>query len=64
MNTNRKLYRSRDDQMIAGVCAGLAEYFDMDPSIMRILFVALALSFGHGLLVYLLLLLVMPIEPV
>jgi phage shock protein C len=63
MNDNKKLYRSRNDQMIAGVCGGLAEYFDIDPSIMRLIFVLLALAFGHGILIYLILLLVMPLPP-
>lgn len=48
----RKLYRSKN-KVIGGVCAGLAEYFDIDPIIMRLLFVVFLFS-GFGLLVYLL----------
>jgi phage shock protein C len=50
----RKLYRSQSQRMWAGVCGGLAEYFNVDVTLMRVLFVALTiLSGGLGLLVYL-----------
>lgn len=62
MSERGKLYRSRDEQMIAGVCGGLAEWLDLDPSIVRLIFVLMALTFGHGILVYLILLLVMPLK--
>jgi phage shock protein C len=39
----KRLYRSRNDKMLAGVCGGLAEYFGIDPTIIRLLFVLLAL---------------------
>ena len=38
-NDVKRIYRSRDNRMIAGVCAGLAEYVDIDPTIVRLLFV-------------------------
>jgi phage shock protein C len=63
MNQERRLYRSNNEKMIAGVCGGLAEYLDLDPSIVRLLFVLLALTFGNGILIYLILLLVMPMRP-
>ncbi|MCD4673974.1 MAG: PspC domain-containing protein [Anaerolineaceae bacterium] len=63
MNENRIIYRSRSDQMVAGVCGRLAEWLDLDPSIVRLIFVLLALAVGHGILIYLILLLVMPLEP-
>jgi phage shock protein C len=56
----KKLKRSRTDSMIAGVCGGLGEYFGMDPTVVRLVFVLLALLGGHGLLVYLILWVVMP----
>jgi len=62
MSENRRIHRSRDEQMIAGVCGGLAEWLDLDPSIVRLIFVLMALAFGHGILVYLVLALVMPLE--
>lgn len=60
---NRKLYRSRKDRMIAGVAGGLGEYLNMDPTLVRLLFVLFALAGGPGLLVYLVMLLVVPEEP-
>ncbi len=57
-----KLHRSRRDRMIAGVCGGLAERLDVDPTIVRLIFVLLALLGGHGILIYLILWLIMPLE--
>jgi phage shock protein C len=59
----RKLYRSRDDRKVAGVCGGLAQYFNIDPTLIRVLFVVTALLGGPGLLAYLLLWIVVPEEP-
>ncbi|MCI0707507.1 MAG: PspC domain-containing protein [Ignavibacteriae bacterium] len=60
----RQLLRSVLDRKLFGVCGGLGEYFDVDPTIMRILFVIVTLmSFGFGILLYLALLLVMPEKP-
>jgi phage shock protein C len=49
--------------MIAGVCAGIAEYFDLDPTLVRILFVLLALGPVPGILVYIILAVIMPEAP-
>ncbi|KTC81360.1 PspC domain-containing protein [Legionella brunensis] len=59
----KRLYRSRRERMIAGVCGGLAEYFGMDPTIMRLIFVVLLLLGGSTILVYLIMWLVVPQEP-
>ena len=59
----RKLYRSRQDRMLFGVCGGLGNYFNADPTVVRLLFVLAAVFFGHGLIAYLLLALLVPIEP-
>ena len=59
----RKLYRSRHDRMLFGVCGGVGEYFSVDPTVVRLLFVLAALIGGHGLLAYLIVALVVPIEP-
>jgi phage shock protein C len=59
----QKLYRSRDDRMIGGVCGGLGEFFGIDPTWMRLLFVLLTIFGGSGVLVYLVMLLIVPEEP-
>ena len=61
--TAKKLYRSRTDCQIAGVCGGLAEYFDLDPLLMRILVVVLALATPAGFLFYILAWLFVPEAP-
>jgi len=59
----KKLYRS-ENRMIAGVCAGIAEYFNIDPTIVRIIFVLLLLPGGlPGFLPYVLLWIVIPNKP-
>jgi phage shock protein C len=59
----RRLYRSSRDRMVAGVCGGLGEYLDVDPTLIRLLFVAAVLAgFGSGILLYLVLMIVMPLE--
>ncbi len=61
---SRKLYRSRNNRMIAGVCAGLAEYFGVDPTVIRLLFAAGALiGFGSFILIYIVMFVVVPEEP-
>jgi len=60
----RKLYRSRTDKMIAGVCGGLGKYLGVDPTLIRLTFVLLLLfGIGSGLLVYLAMMLLVPLEP-
>lgn len=56
----KKLYRSETDSMIGGVCGGIAEYFNIDPSIVRIVAVLILLYGGTGLLVYIILWAVLP----
>ena len=57
---SRRLYRSRDDRMIAGVCAGLAEYMDIDPTIVRLLFALGLFAGGATFWAYLVMMLVVP----
>ena len=59
----KRLYRSRKDKMLAGICGGLAEYFAVDPSLVRIACVLLCLSAGKGLLVYILAAIIIPEDP-
>ncbi|MEA3459593.1 MAG: PspC domain-containing protein [Chloroflexota bacterium] len=59
---DNRLHRSRKEKMIAGVCGGLAEYFRIDPTIVRLAFVLLTLADGIGVLAYLILWAIMPKE--
>lgn len=63
-NTAKKLYRSRKQSMIAGVCGGLAEYFNIDPTWVRLIFILLFFAGGSALLVYIVLWIIVPLEPV
>ena len=60
---NRRLYRCRHDQRIAGVASGLAEYFDVDPTIVRVLWVISIFFGGLGLLLYIAMAIIVPMEP-
>lgn len=63
--SDKKLVRSQDDRMLFGVCGGLAEYLNIDPVLVRLFFVLLALSTGWGFIVYILLAILMPeVKPV
>jgi phage shock protein C len=61
----KRLYRSRKDIMVGGVCSGLAEYMVVDPTLIRLLWVVLTLITGFvpGLLAYLIAWIIIPIEP-
>jgi len=58
----RRLYRSFRNKKIAGICGGLGDYFNVDPTVFRILWVLLLILFGTGILLYLVLWIVIPIE--
>lgn len=57
---NNKLYKSNSNKMIAGVCGGIAEYFNIDPTLVRLGWVVFGLFFGSGLLAYILAALIIP----
>ena len=59
----RRLYRSRSEKVIAGVCGGFAEYFGIDPVIPRLVWVFLVLGAGIGILAYLICWVVIPKSP-
>lgn len=59
---SRKLYRSRKQRMIAGVAGGLAEYFNVDVSIIRLLWVLAIFAVGGGLLAYIIAWIIIPEE--
>lgn len=61
--TPNRLYRSQTDRMVAGVCGGLAKYFNVDPTIIRLVFLVLALAGGPGALLYAILWIITPIAP-
>ncbi len=58
-----KLYRSEDNKMICGVCGGLAEYFHIDATLVRLGFVLFSALGGSGLFVYLAAAVIMPKQP-
>ena len=59
----KKLYRSRKDKQLAGVCGGLAKYLNMDATIIRLIWALLVIFAGAGLLAYIVCALVIPEEP-
>jgi phage shock protein C len=63
MTATRKLYRSKTNRQVAGVCGGLAEYFNLDATLIRILFVVLAVLGGSGVVLYVAMWIIVPKEP-
>lgn len=61
VKTTPRLYRSATDKVIAGVCGGLAQYFSIDPAIVRLAFVVFALAGGASVLLYIVLWIAVPI---
>lgn len=59
----KRLYRSKRDVMICGVCGGIAEYFEIDPTIVRLAAVVLIFGWGSGLLAYLVGAIIIPKNP-
>lgn len=59
----KKLYRSTTDKKLCGVCGGIAQYFDIDSTLVRLLWVVLAICAGSGLLAYIICAIVIPVEP-
>lgn len=59
----KKLYRSRTNKKLFGVCGGLAEYFDIDPTVLRLILVLAVICAGVGLVAYLVAALIIPVNP-
>ena len=59
----KRLYKSTTDKKIAGVCAGLAEYFNMDPTVVRLIWALVAICAGAGVLAYIVCAFVIPDKP-
>ena len=57
----KRLYRSNSNKMVCGVCAGVAEYINLDPTIIRLLWVLFGFT-GFGILAYLVAAIIMPLE--
>lgn len=63
MNTPKRLYRSRRNSVLTGVAGGIGEYFNIDPTFVRLLFVLLTLAGASGLIIYIVMAIVVPLEP-
>lgn len=59
----RRLYKSRRNKIIDGVCGGVAEYFEVDPTIVRLLWVLITLIGGTGFILYIIAMIIMPVNP-
>ena len=59
----KRLYKSQTNKMICGVCGGVAEYLNIDPTIVRLIWAVLILAVGTGLLAYILAAIIMPDGP-
>lgn len=65
MNEYKKLYRSRDNRMVSGLCAGIGEYIGIDPTIVRVVVTIASILFvGLPVFIYLVLIMVVPEEPI
>ena len=60
----KRLYKSRQDKKLCGVCSGIAEYFDIDPTLVRLAWVVFTFLGGSGVLAYIIAAIVMPSEDV
>lgn len=59
----KRLYRVNEGKILCGVCMGLSEYFEIDVTIVRLLWVFISLVYGSGILLYIIAALIMPIKP-
>lgn len=60
---SKRIFRSRNDKLLAGICGGLGKYLEIDPVFIRIVFIILVLSVGSGILIYLIAWILIPLEP-
>lgn len=58
----RRIYRSREDRVVSGVCGGVGEYFNLDPVLIRVLWLSAFLAYGAGIVMYILAALIIPEE--
>lgn len=60
----KRLYKSQTNKMICGVCGGVAEYLNIDPTIVRLIWAVLVFAFGTGILAYIVAAIIMPEGPI
>lgn len=60
MTLNKKIYKSDSDVFLLGICAGIAEYFEIDPTLVRIIFILLTFFGGTGVLIYIIMAFIIP----
>lgn len=63
MSESKRLYRSRNERMIGGVCGGLGKFLDIDPTVIRLVVAVLTFPFPATILAYFIMLLIVPEEP-
>ncbi len=61
---SKRLYKSRSNRMVCGVCGGIAEYLKLDPTVIRLLFALFCFLGGSGILVYIIAAIIIPEEPI
>jgi len=59
----KRLYRSAKERILGGVCGGLGDYFDVDPTLIRLLWILFVLAYGAGILAYLIAWFIVPRNP-
>ncbi|EET62353.1 hypothetical protein BRYFOR_05386 [Marvinbryantia formatexigens DSM 14469] len=59
----KRLYKSSDDKMLCGVCGGIARYFNIDSTLVRLIFAILGITGGSGVLAYIIAVIIIPSEP-
>jgi phage shock protein C len=64
METPKRLYKSKKDRILAGVCGGVAEYLNLDPTIIRFVWVLSSIAFGFGVIAYIGAWLIIPNNPI
>ena len=63
INSKKRLYRSRTDRRVAGVCGGIADYLAVDPTLVRIVWAIFAMAGGPGIVIYIIMAAIIPEEP-
>jgi phage shock protein C len=60
---NKRIYRSRTDKVLGGICGGIGAYLEIDPVLIRIIAVVLLFTWGTGVLIYIIAWILIPLEP-